>query len=60
MTNEERLKFLKEKPLYTCCVTPGHVFHEVGCSDKQWTVEQLQEALDRAKRSLELQLHLKN
>ncbi len=58
MTNNERLKFLKEKPNYACI--PRENIHSVGCIHKVWTTEELQYALDCAKRSLELQIHLLN
>lgn len=58
MDNEERLKFLEQKPNYACI--PRREMHSVGCSHKKWTVEDLQRALDSAKRSLELQIHLLN
>ena len=54
MSNEERLKFLKEKPTYSCRVHPTDWWHEVGCPHKSWTNEELQSALDKAKRSQEL------
>lgn len=33
------------KPLFSCCVTPGYGFHEVGCDDKQWTKKELEKAI---------------
>lgn len=60
MTNEERLKFLKGKPIYNCRFHPTDGWHEVGCSHREWTKEQLQDALNKAKRSLELPLYEKN
>lgn len=60
MTNEECLEFLKGKPNYNCRFHPTEGWHSVGCSHKTWTVEQLQSALDSTKRSLELQLKLRN
>lgn len=58
MNNQERLEFLKGKPNYACI--PRNEMHSVGCSHRSWTVEELQSALDGAKRSQELQLHLLN
>lgn len=60
MDNEERLEFLKKKPSYTCNFHPFHGWHSVGCSHKEWTKEELQDALDNCKRSQELQIHLLN
>lgn len=30
---------------FSCCVSPGHGFHTVGCKDKAWTKEELLDAL---------------
>lgn len=38
-------------PQYSCRVHPTDYWDEVGCPHKQWTVEQLQEALNRSKQS---------
>lgn len=58
MDNQERMKFLLEKPTYACI--PRNEMHSVGCSHRQWTKEELQDALDKCKRSRELQIHLMN
>lgn len=60
MNNEERLEFLEQKPLYSCRFHPTDWWHEVGCPHRKWSVEELQGALDNAKRAAELQLHLRN
>lgn len=60
MTNEEILDFLKKKPTYSCRFHPTDWWHEVGCPHKEWTKEELQRALDNAKRSIELQIYQKN
>jgi hypothetical protein len=54
MTHEERLEFLEGKPTYACRIHPTHGWHEVGCPHRQWTHQELQHALDNAKRSNEL------
>ncbi len=54
MDNSERLEFLKQKPNYACRFHPYDGWHVVGCSHKEWTKEELQGALDSARRSLEL------
>ena len=56
MDNQERLKFLEGKPSYNCRFHPINWWHEVGCPHKEWTNEELKNALDRAKKSLELLL----
>ena len=56
MTNEERQKFLEGKPNYSCRFHPTDWWHEVGCEHQNWTKEELQSALDKVKRSLELQM----
>lgn len=58
MDSKERLKFLSEKPSYHCIPRRGE--HEVGCSCRDWTKEELQAALDSSKRTCELQLKLAN
>lgn len=58
MDNAERSEFLKQKPNYACHFREN--WHTVGCSHRDWTKEQLQEALDNSKRAHELQLHLLN
>lgn len=58
MDNKERLEFLSQKPTYACIQRNN--FHTVGCSHKNWTLEDLQKALDVSKRSQELQIHLLN
>jgi len=58
MNNIDRENFLKQKPTYACILRNN--FHTVGCSHKGWRAEELQVALDGAKRSQELQLHLLN
>jgi hypothetical protein len=55
--NKERYEFLEKKPTYSCRFHPTNFWHEVGCSHVSWSNEELQGALDNAKRSLELQLH---
>ncbi len=60
MNNEEREKFLREKPMYSCRFHPTDWFHEVGCPHQNWSSEELQDALDKAKRSMELQVALGN
>lgn len=60
MNNEERKNFLKQKPNYCCRFHPTDWFHEVGCADREWTVEELQSALDSCKRSEELRIYLLN
>lgn len=60
MTNPEREAFLKQKPTYACRFHPTDWWHVVGCSHCEWSKEQLQEALDNAKRALELQVVLLN
>ena len=55
MNREETEKFLGGKPTYCCRFHLTDWFHEVGCPhNKDWTKEQLQDALDKAKRSNEL------
>lgn len=56
MTNEERLEFLKQKPTYACWSARGD--HSVGCPHRDWSKEDLQEALDNCKRAFELQIKL--
>jgi hypothetical protein len=56
MNNTERLEFLKKKPTYNCRFHPTNWWHEVGCPHKDWSKEELQEALDSAKRSQELHI----
>ena len=58
MNNTERLKFLKGKPTYHCI--PRRNEHEVGCPCRTWMNEELQNALDMAKRALELDMAIKN
>lgn len=58
MSFEERKAFLEQPPKYTCRFHPTEGWHEIGCEHQEWTVKELKRALDKAKRSLELQLHL--
>ncbi len=58
--NKTRLDFLNEKPNYHCRFHPTDWWHEVGCPHMEWTKEQLQDALDKAKRSKELELAVRN
>ncbi len=60
MNNTERAEFLKGKPTYNCRFHPTDFWHEVGCPHREWSKEELQNALDNAKRSIELQIKLKN
>lgn len=60
MTNKERLKFLEGKPTYNCRIHPSAGWHESGCPHKEWTKEQLQDALNSSKRSHELRSYLLN
>jgi len=60
MDNAERAKFLEGKPSYNCRFHPTDYWHEVGCPHRDWTKEELQDALDKAKRSMELQVELRN
>jgi hypothetical protein len=60
MDNAERQEFLKGKPTYSCRFHPTDWWHEVGCSHRIWSATELQSALDKAKRSNELVLKLKN
>ena len=39
------------EPVYVCRFHPTDWFHEIGCSHQEWTVKQLQEALNAAKQS---------
>ena len=57
MNNTERLEFLKKKPIYSCRFHPTDWWHEVGCPDRDWSKEELQRALDNAKRALELHIY---
>ena len=60
MDNAEREEFLKGKPTYSCRFHPTDWWHEVGCPHKSWTMEELQRALDQAKRNCELHYKLIN
>lgn len=46
------------KPQYACRFHPTDWFHEVGCSDQQWTKQELQDALNNAKQSLAYMTYL--
>lgn len=47
-------KFDKDAPVsWTCRFHPIDWWHEVGCPHREWTKEELQEALVNAKRSAE-------
>jgi hypothetical protein len=45
---EEELNTPK-KPVYLCRLHPTNWWHEIGCSHKDWTKEQLKSALDKSK-----------
>lgn len=50
--DSEKDKQLEDfKPEYSCRFHPTDWWHEVGCPHKEWTVEELQKALDSAKQS---------
>ena len=46
------------KPVYNCRFHPINGWHEVGCPHKEWTKEQLQDALNKSKSSQQYQLSL--
>ena len=51
--NKEGIKFLEGEPSFNCRIHPTDGWHEVGCPDKEWTRDQLLDALKKAKRSNE-------
>lgn len=48
----------EDKPVYSCRFHPTDGFHEVGCPHLKWAADELQLALDNAKRSQENILNL--
>jgi hypothetical protein len=49
---EEKVKELKDfSPTWCCRFHPVNWWHEVGCPHREWTKEELQEALNNAKQS---------
>lgn len=41
------------KVIWTCRVHPTDSFHEVGCPHRDWSKEELYEALETAKKTIE-------
>lgn len=56
MTRTKVARYAKRKltdfqPRYGCRIHPTNWWHEVGCTHRKWTIEELQRALDNAKKS---------
>lgn len=50
----------KTEPLWNCRFHATNYWHEVGCPHREWTTQELRDALVTAKQSSAWQLHLLN